>query len=174
MLYLIFALCLLLVLHKERKKKNMELREPNSPSVCNSRVAVTFSPTRTLHMCSGLKFIIVKTEYRHWTATGHYWNIKNKIKPQNLLYYLVRLHTTLLPVSWKKEIKKSATAKWEKKVIDGNIKMYLKMHHIDSFMKSSLCLGRSKFIAICDFSFIIVSPRGVECVRAAMRCDGNS
>jgi hypothetical protein len=50
-----------------------------------------------------------------------------------------------------------------KNVIDGNIKMYLKMHHIDSFMKFRELL-ENKFIAICDsiLFYDCLPPRGVE------------
>lgn len=63
----------------------------------------------------------------------------------------------------QKEIKYPQQRNEAKNVIDGNIKMYLKMHHIDSFYEVSVaCLAKINLLQFATLFFIVVSPRGVE------------
>ena len=119
---------------------------------------------------SDLKFIIVKTGYRHWTATGHYWKIKNKTTKFIILYVFLsssfillllfhlremyafcKVHTYVGPRSVQNAIKMDER---NENVIDGIIKMYLKMHHIDFWNiycthKKNVCLDSFENYLLC-------------------------
>lgn len=112
----------------------------------------------------------LKIYYRKdWISTLNcYWALleyKNKTTKFIILFSALTERLGMLS-------RKKGEIKSGQKVIDGNIKLYLKMHHIDFFMKSlaPVPVRRNLLqLATLFFYYRASPPRGVECTYGELR-----